>query len=375
MAELLIKRMFVMTNKMEKLIEEVEERAREYQTEFYVMSVGELMNLYRDDEIIINPDFQGYFRWTNTQKTRLVESFLLGIPIPSLFVFEREDGIWELVDGLQRFSTILQFAGLLKGYPPLILESTKYLPSLEGTVWEDEKDGTNSLPPKLKLSFKRTRVDFTIIKKESGDDAKFEVFRRLNTGGSFASDQEIRNCTLVMMNKDIHNWFQELANDQNFSDVISITQRLIDEQYHVELVLRYLACCHYPYNRQKDVRDYLTDAMEYILKSDTFDFQSEKEKFEKIFTLLNNALGEDAFKKFDGKRFKGKFLESAYEAITVGLGTSSDDYETGQDEELVIQKIQNLWKNKDFLNSIGSGTNAKVRLPRIIPFAKSYFKK
>jgi len=201
------------------------------------------------------------------------------------------------------------------------------------------------------------------------------VFQRLNTGGSFASDQEIRNCVLVMTNSEIHRWFQELANYQAFSDTISLTQRLTDEQYHTELVLRYLACSYYPYESQKDVRDYLTEAMEHILKSDIFDFQPEKEKFQKLFTLLNNSLGESTFKKFDGKKFRGRFLESAYETITVGLGTNLDRYELGRDEKLIIRKIENLWKEKDFLNNMGSGTNAKVRLPRLIPFGKSYFRK
>jgi len=370
---------FIMIDKQEELIEEVEARTKEYKTDHYSMSIGELTNLYQSEEIFINLDFQRYFRWTNSQKTRLVESILLGIPIPSIFVYEREDGIWELVDGLQRVSTILQFSGVLKKdalekYDPLVLESTKYLKNLEGIVWEDKNGGTNSLPQRLKLSFKRSRLDFTIIKKESGEDAKYDVFQRLNTGGSFASDQEIRNCILVMTNTEIHEWFKELAKYPNFLDVISITQRLIDEQYHAELVLRYLACSYHPYNSRKDVRDYLTEAMEeYILKPGTFEPSLEKEKFEKLFTLLNKSLGENTFKKFDGEKFKGKFLESAYETITVGLGANLDRYKIGQDEEVIGQKIRNLWDSKKFLSSMGSGTNASYRLPKLIPFGKTYF--
>jgi len=122
-----------MTDKQEKLIEEVEARIREYKTSRYPMSVGELIYLYQSNEIVINPDFQRYFRWTDKQKTRLVESFLLGIPVPPLSVFEREDGIWELVDGLQRFSTILQFAGALKDHPPLILKPQNICQALKAS--------------------------------------------------------------------------------------------------------------------------------------------------------------------------------------------------------------------------------------------------
>ena len=126
----------------EKLIIEIDQKRTEFKTESYPMSIGELINLYEKGEIVINPDFQRYFRWTNTQKSRLIESILLGIPIPSIFVFQRQDGIWEVVDGLQRISTLLQFMSDLpeiEDIPKkerLRLEATKYLPSLEGMVWE-----------------------------------------------------------------------------------------------------------------------------------------------------------------------------------------------------------------------------------------------
>src|SRR5271157_2941167 len=79
----------------------------------YPMSVGELTNLYRSGELQIRPEFQRLFRWSNLQKSRLVESILLGIPLPSIFVAQTEGGTWELVDGLQRISTILRLQGEL----------------------------------------------------------------------------------------------------------------------------------------------------------------------------------------------------------------------------------------------------------------------
>lgn len=74
----------------------------------YPMSIGELTNLYKEGEMIIRPEFQRFFRWSQVQKSNLVESILLGIPIPSIFVAQTESGKWELVDGLQRVSTILE---------------------------------------------------------------------------------------------------------------------------------------------------------------------------------------------------------------------------------------------------------------------------
>src|ERR1700719_5196991 len=96
------------------LQDEVEKAQRAVRTDAYQMSVGEIVSMYREGELVINPDFQRLFRWEMGQKSKLIESLLLGIPLPSIFVFETDDAKWELIDGLQRVSTILEFMGLLR---------------------------------------------------------------------------------------------------------------------------------------------------------------------------------------------------------------------------------------------------------------------
>src|SRR5687767_8500994 len=96
---------------------QIDEARRAISSDGYPMSIGELTNLYRDGELKIRPEFQRFFRWTELQKSRLVESLLLGIPLPSIFVAQTESGQWELVDGLQRVSTILQLQGELRPGP------------------------------------------------------------------------------------------------------------------------------------------------------------------------------------------------------------------------------------------------------------------
>lgn len=77
------------------------------------ISFGELINLYKNKELIIRPEYQRLFRWSSKQKTALIESILLSIPIPPIFVAEDKNGVWELVDGLQRVATFLSFFGEL----------------------------------------------------------------------------------------------------------------------------------------------------------------------------------------------------------------------------------------------------------------------
>src|SRR5262245_59523836 len=93
---------------------EIAKARREVVTDGYDMSVGEIISMYRDEEFIINPEYQRLFRWKPFQKTRFIESLLLGIPVPPIFVFQQKSGKWELVDGLQRVSTILEFVGELR---------------------------------------------------------------------------------------------------------------------------------------------------------------------------------------------------------------------------------------------------------------------
>ena len=357
---------------MDKLLEEIEKKRTSFKTESYAMSIGELVNLYENEEIIIRPEYQRLFRWTHGQKVKLIESIILGIPIPSVFVYQDDKGIWELVDGLQRVSTILQLFGVLKGTDPLVLEGTKYIPSLEGYKWEG---GSKELPAGLKLSIKRAKINLTIILSESDERAKFEVFQRLNTGGSNASNQEVRNNVMLMINRKRFLWFEELSKNSNFLETLSLSDRLYDEQYHMELLLRFISLTQYNYNNKKDVGDFLDDINEDILNNDTFDFEKVKENFESTFETLNRILGEKSFKKFNGNDFKGKFLESAFEAVAVGLASNITNYNLPEDDAIIKNKIEALYNEDTYNQTSGSGSNAKTRIPKLVPFAKAYFAK
>lgn len=84
------------------LEDEIKEKSSKIFRDAYQMSIGELMNIYRDGEMDIHPEFQRVFRWTSYQKTKLIESIMLNIPIPSIFVSQNEEGIWDVIDGVQR---------------------------------------------------------------------------------------------------------------------------------------------------------------------------------------------------------------------------------------------------------------------------------
>ena len=96
---------------MSNLIEELEAREKNIRTAKLDISFGELANMFSEKDLIIQPSFQRLFRWDDYQKTRLIETILVGLPMPSIFVVEQENGVWELIDGLQRLSTVFTFIG------------------------------------------------------------------------------------------------------------------------------------------------------------------------------------------------------------------------------------------------------------------------
>jgi hypothetical protein len=194
------------------LQDEVRVARRQVIADGYEMSLGELINLYKNDELRIDPVFQRIFRWDDERKTRFIESILLGIPFPPIFVYQDENGVWELIDGLQRLSTILQLTGDLRGeraeeLGPLILNGTAFLPSLNGKRWTESVEGAgDGIGQPLQIEIKRSRLRVEILKNESDISTKFELFQRLNTGGATLTEQEVRNSIAVSINRTFYEW-------------------------------------------------------------------------------------------------------------------------------------------------------------------------
>lgn len=355
------------------VILEVESGKKAFYTDGYAMSIGEVVSMYKDGELIINPDFQRAFQWSVRQQSRLIESILLDIPIPSIFVFQNDKGKWEVVDGVQRISSILSFMGELRNendfntkLPPSILEKTKHLPSLEGMTWEQ-------LPKEpLQINFRRAKLDLIIIKSSSDKNAKFEVFQRLNAGGTLLADQELRNCWLLMLDKPFHDWLKITANETTFLNCLNLSDKLILEKYHMELLLRLLLFPRYQFT-QKKVDEYIDDSLINILETSQLNLVEESIKIKETFEILFKVAGEDIFKR----KFKGQFLELYFEAIAIGVYENISSYNPNNDSDIdfIKSKVQILEEREDFTKFKGTGTNSTIRIPNVVLFGKSFFKK
>lgn len=365
------------------LNDQIELARTEIVSDGYEMSVGELLNLYRDKELKINPEYQRLFRWSDTSKTRFIESLLLGIPVPPIFVFQDENGVWELIDGLQRVSTIFQFAGVLKGdradeLGSLTLEGTNFLPALAGKRWEaSQPDADDGIGQAQQLQIKRARLRVEILRKESDARAKYELFQRLNTGGAPLTEQEVRNCVAVMINPKFHAWLINLAKYPPFVKVTAQTDTAIESQGGVELALRFLAFLNVPYEKGLDVHEYLDKALVDMASNPNFDTTAQRLLFERSFTLMLNALDINAFKRWNGTRFQGKFLMSVFEVLAPGVAMNIDEIEAlgaKQVKGFLKDKAQQLWNNATFKGNSGGGTRGTTRLVKLLPMGKDFLR-
>ena len=361
--------------------DEVAAARQDIRTDDYPMSIGEWISIYESNELDIHPEFQRFFRWGEQQKSALIESILLGIPIPPIFVSQRKDGVWDVVDGVQRLSTLFQFIGILKDenkklVPPLKLKSTLYIPSLDEVAWDSE-DLNHVLHDDLKRAMKRSKINVSIVLKESDEKTKFELFQRLNTGGSELSAQEVRNCILVMVNKDFYGWLRSLAHDDGFIETMALSDKPLLESYDMEQVLRFLILSEASEAELTSVGDvgvYLNSKMIEMAQNKGFDAVNWQRRFVATFSCLAASVGEKAFKRYSvaKQRHEGGFLVSQYEVVASGVAWNLERGTLRPDLGLAIQQI---WSERQFTDWATSGVTAARRLRRIVPFARTHFAK
>jgi hypothetical protein len=242
---------------------EVADAKRKIFRDGYDLSFGEIESQYLRGELIIHPEYQRLFRWDDSKKTRFIESVLLNIPIPPIFVFSRPGGAWELVDGLQRIATVLEFMGVLKDPDGVMMDrytcdGTEVLPSLENKKWpKDGETGADFLPGSLQFAIRRTRIRVEILGDQTDEQIKYELFQRLNTGGAVLSEQEVRACVIVSINPTIYRSIAQVSTDQNFIALTRIGEEKERAKYRDELVVRSLVLRNVAYKKGLDVHEYL----------------------------------------------------------------------------------------------------------------------
>ena len=334
-------------SQQKQLEDEILEQMKKISPDSYPVSIWEIVNMYTSKDIDIKPDFQRVFRWDKIQKSRLIESIFLWLPLPSFFVSTNEKRQREIIDGLQRISTILEFMWVLAEDNKskinsknsisewlVIKEEFKYLKKLWWIKWAN-------LSEELQREFKRYKLNFNILKIASDKEAKYELFQRLNTWWTQLSNQEIRNCLMIMENKVFFEYIEDLAKIECFKNCVSsLSDEDINTQYDKELILRFFCVRNNKINNIYSVEEFITKNMFLFLKE--FDYENEKNIFTKTFQLLNDTLWEDVFKRhYSDWGFKRKMILPIYDIVTLRVSNNINQLNAD-----ILNKII-LWIRQD----------------------------
>lgn len=335
---------------MPNLDDVVSTKRNSLKTDRLDMSFGELMSLFEEGDLFITPEYQRVFRWSIFQQTRFIESVLLGIPIPPIFVAEDGEGKWEVVDGLQRISTIFAFFGILEVMPDKnnsVLTQGEMIKDLEGKRIED-------FSLKLKTTIKRSVCRVEIVRWDSKEDIRYELFNRLNTGSSPLSEQEIRNCIFRSYAIDLNQVLRDVALLPEYIELISPSEKKREEMFLEELVLRFFAFKHLAGEFKTTVAQFLTEFMKDVSRGDkAFDIDKEKEEFILFVNFLLEKFGKEIF------RPKGNFANHIFDSLAFAVPKT---YRSIAGNEEKIEKAIRALLDDPIYNSIGTSTFSNMRI-------------
>lgn len=326
----------------------------------YDLSIKELMGMVSDELINIAPEYQRQFRWDKERQSNLIESLFLGIPVPSLFMATNADGTWELIDGVQRVSTIISFAGTKEQQDKLNSSKVKEL-TLTGlrklSDFNDKK--FSDLPVEVQTKFKLTSIKVTTLSDKSDKDVRFDLFERLNKGGVILTDQEIRSC---VYRGGFNDFIKELAKDKNYVECVHLSERQESDGTREELVLRFFAYLYDLDSFVHSVKDFLNN---YMAKADKkFNYSKNEKIFKIVFNKLNSALPNGISK---GRKNTPVNL---YEAVAVGAALAYIN--TGK---INTEGIQEWIVDEELIRYTTGATNTKLRVIGRIEYCKDKFER
>lgn len=325
-------------------------------------SVFEYIRKVNDKKIVMNPDFQRNEVWSKEQKSQLIESTMLEIPIPAFYMKKDAQGRLIVVDGLQR---TLALRGFLNDEFPLT--GLKALSKLNGLTCSEIRRNDN-------LSSLITRVEdrqlfFYVISKNTPMSIVYDIFNRINTGGTKLERQEIRNCIFIGNSTRL---LKELSGEDVFKNAIDngISGKRMKDR---EAALRCIAFTILDYKKTyiRSMDDFLEQAMRRINKMSTVEVDDLKQKFLSIMGRTQRTYGDTNFR-----------IPSDYTRGQINIAVMETVYyvyyqkiEMGQaiDNNLMRQSFQTLLKDPDYLDAVRNSTGSPSKVTTRFNLAKQIF--
>ncbi len=347
-----------------KKYKENQKRLISQKMDLYIPS---LKDMIQNKIIILDPKFQRRDRWNKKQQSKLIESIIMAIPIPPIFLAEEEYNNYTVMDGKQRLTAINMF--LNNGF------------SLTGLIdWPELNDKTfDELNNTIQNAITRRAISAIVIQKESDLDIKFDVFERINTGGEHLNPQEVRNCIYRGAFNDL---IIKLSQLRIFRDALGMPEdeeelkktKTFQQMDDAQLVLRFFRLQNY----EKISGNLKTSMNEYMEKSLKFT-PEELNKHENLFlNTIERVYGvykKLSFRKWnpfekEWVRISGPF----YDAVMHGFSKVSVEQIKGN-EKKIIAGTKKLFEDDDFVDSIKKGTNSleanKIRITKFGKMLKS----
>ena len=318
------------------------------------ITIDLLLSRIKHGEIDLAPDFQRKAGiWKGEAKSKLIESILIRIPLPAFYMDATKDEKWLVVDGLQRLTTLKEFA-IDKS---LRLSKLDYLKQLEGKTYDE-------LHRSYQRRINETQVTAFLIEQGTPDGVKFNIFRRINTGGLPLSGQEIRH---ALNQGKASKLLVELAGTLEFKQATDYgisDDRMADR----ECVLRFLAFTITSYIQyEKDLDSFLNKSMADINKLPDRDIEQLRKRFLHAMLAASNIFGKDAFRK----RYKpiaprSPINKALFESWSVNLSKLSDaQIQLLQTRKLALQdEFIKLMNDPAFNSAVSQGTGdiSRVKL-------------
>ena len=320
------------------------------------LSMDLLISRIREKEINLMPDFQRQAGiWSDAAQSRLIESLLIRIPLPAFYMDASDENEWLVVDGLQRLTAINRF--VLK--KELKLSGLEFLHHLNGL-------GFDQLPRNFKRRITETQVTVYLIEKDTPPEVKFNIFKRINTGGLPLSSQEIRH---ALNQGEATKLLKKLAGSREFKKATDngIRDHRMAAQ---ECVLRFMAFTLKPYTSyiSPDFDAFLNSAMEIMNKKPVHELQKLEGSFLRALEASRDIFGSFAFRKqYKKNALRNPINKALFETWTVNLGAVNDDQLTElkkKKDKLIDGFIDLMNGSSSFDSAISQGTGniAKVRL-------------
>lgn len=343
------------------LQEQLDSNRRTVSFDNYDITVRQLYSMISEGQIELQPEYQRHFIWDSSRQSQLIESIFLGIPVPNLFMATNSDSTWEVIDGLQRLTSIVNFIGdddvrlrINANTTKLKISGLEKISTMNGSYFED-------LPMSVQHMFMTRPIRVTVLNDKSDFSVRYDLFERLNTGGVILHPQEIRNCVYIGEFKD---FIKECSENVFFKNSVKMTESSERTGNREELILKFFAYYEDRNLFVHSVKEFLNDFME--KKTKRFPNRGAlRELFNQTFEIINEFLPMGIVR---GNRVNITPLV-LFEAISIGVA----DLIVNKNANLITAvKLQALLNNEDLKRLTTGATNSRNKLNERIDYVTNY---